>query len=832
MSINSNKAIAIRMSLDSRQFLSGLNRNKSALSKFATNVTSMSKTIVSSLGLIGGYMAKNMIQEFASFEFEMAKVAATTGSTGAELRKLVDNAKLLGKTTQFTALQVADLQFKLAKLGFKNDQILGMTDQILQLSLALGEDLGETAKLVAGTMRIFGKDSEQTEDIVNQMATAFTSSGLALDTYGESLKYIGPIANAAGSNITEMAAYLGILANSTIEASIAGTSMRKMFSLAAVAGRPLKSMLNDIRDATDQTRKAEELFGLTAMTSAVVIANSEKELSVLNQTIADNQGQVKAMASLMDSTAKGTLVRLSSAFNALSIEVGDQLFYFLKPLIEEFTSFVTTIDTRVISAIFTLVGALVGTAGLVIAISTTYNMLKMVVIALKLFSVGVYQTSVKIAKSVGAMIISMGPIGIVIATIVAVIVGIGAALASNNVVVKKYTLAMINSFISLYNESLPFRKSINLMVFAFDALWQSIKAIGIGGARVFKHLALAMMKMAMGDFSGAWDSLGDSIIEPLKKFFKETDEWAANVTNPFDKIDKIDLWSEKDLNKKIDNTKNKLIDFAKDIKNTIGKTYNEFLNLFNGGSSILRGEIEGMPQRTKKDPILDMTVRGVTPTPGKKDNTQNATEKFLTKWSVAIQAVQDIFASMFEFINVGYENQLIDIAKKADMAVDLAGREHLSEADKAAKIKKIREKQAKDEARIKLKMWKADKAAAISSIIINGAIAISKAFAMSGLGGLITGPLVAASVGAQLAVAVGSKPPKFAKGGIVSGRTLAEVGEYSGVRSNPEVIAPLDKLKKLIGGSGSDIYITGEFRQKGSDLIAVIDQTKTRRNRY
>jgi hypothetical protein len=187
---------------------------------------------------------------------------------------------------------------------------------------------------------------------------------------------------------------------------------------------------------------------------------------------------------------------------------------------------------------------------------------------------------------------------------------------------------------------------------------------------------------------------------------------------------------------------------------------------------------------------------------------------------------------MFEFINVGYENQLIDIAKKADMAVDLAGREHLSEADKAAKIKKIREKQAKDEARIKLKMWKADKAAAISSIIINGAIAISKAFAMSGLGGLITGPLVAASVGAQLAVAVGSKPPKFAKGGIVSGRTLAEVGEYSGVRSNPEVIAPLDKLKKLIGGSGSDIYITGEFRQKGSDLIAVIDQTKTRRNRY
>lgn len=834
MGTNANKAIAIRMSLDSRQFLSGINRNKNALSKFATSVTSMSRTIVSSLGLIGGYMAKNMIDEFVNFEFEMAKVAATTGATGKEFKKLVDSAKNLGKSTQFTAMQVADLQFKLSKLGFGTDEILGMTDQVLNLSLALGEDLGETSKLVAGTMRIFGKDSSQTEDVVNQMATAFTSSGLALDTYGESLKYIGPIANAAGSSITEMSAYLGILANSTVEASIAGTSMRKMFALAATAGRPLKDMLDEIKNATDQTVKAEELFGRTAMTSAVILANSEKELSVLNQTIADNQGQVKAMAELMDSTAKGTLARLTSAFNGLSIEVGDQIFYFLKPLIEEFTNFVSTIDTRVISAIIALVAGLVGVAGLVLAISAVYNILVSTVMALKLFSIGVVQTMKKIATSVSTMIISMGPIGWVIATIVAVIVGIGIALANNSETAKKYTLEMINGFINLYNESKAFRWIIEGTIFTFKALWSYVKLFAKQMITSFKLVG----KSIWYALTGNWDKIKGELKSGWDEMVKNSEESSKEVNDAFvSAMDGVEnghkkLWDMKKLEGEIGKVKKKFKDFGGSIKDTIAKTYNDFLNLFNGGSAILRGEITGMPQRDKKYPILDTTVRGITPEKKKGDDTENATEKFLSKWSVAIQAVQDIFASMFEFINVGYENQLIAIEKAADKAVDLAGKEHLSEADKAAKIKKIREKQAKDEARIKLKMWKADKAAAISTIIINGAIAISKAFAMNGIGGLITGPLVAASVGAQLAVAASSKPPKFANGGIVSGRTLAEVGEYSGVRSNPEVIAPLDKLKNIMGSGVNTVYITGEFKQRGTDLIAVIDETKTRQNRY
>lgn len=70
----------------------------------------------------------------------------------------------------------------------------------------------------------------------------------------------------------------------------------------------------------------------------------------------------------------------------------------------------------------------------------------------------------------------------------------------------------------------------------------------------------------------------------------------------------------------------------------------------------------------------------------------------------------------------------------------------------------------------------------------------------------------------------------FANGGIVYGPTLALMGEYSGAKSNPEVIAPLNKLKSLIGDNGGGGGGTYEFRVKGKDLVAVL-ANETRINR-
>jgi uncharacterized protein YukE len=70
-----------------------------------------------------------------------------------------------------------------------------------------------------------------------------------------------------------------------------------------------------------------------------------------------------------------------------------------------------------------------------------------------------------------------------------------------------------------------------------------------------------------------------------------------------------------------------------------------------------------------------------------------------------------------------------------------------------------------------------------------------------------------------------NKATAFANGGIVSGPTMGLVGEYPGAQNNPEVIAPLDKLKSMIGGGGG-----GAFVLRGQDLLLSINRAQKASN--
>jgi hypothetical protein len=69
----------------------------------------------------------------------------------------------------------------------------------------------------------------------------------------------------------------------------------------------------------------------------------------------------------------------------------------------------------------------------------------------------------------------------------------------------------------------------------------------------------------------------------------------------------------------------------------------------------------------------------------------------------------------------------------------------------------------------------------------------------------------------------------LANGGIIKGPTVAMMGEYSGVRSNPEVVAPLNKLKAMIGGGSQNV--SGEFVLRGQDLVVALQRAEKSRNR-
>lgn len=96
-------------------------------------------------------------------------------------------------------------------------------------------------------------------------------------------------------------------------------------------------------------------------------------------------------------------------------------------------------------------------------------------------------------------------------------------------------------------------------------------------------------------------------------------------------------------------------------------------------------------------------------------------------------------------------------------------------------------------------------------------------------GGLASPALIVA--GLSLVEGFLNQAMAFADGGIVSGPTLGLVGEYPGARTNPEVIAPLDKLRSMMGGMGGNVVVTG--RLDGRDILlsserSTIDRYRTR----
>jgi hypothetical protein len=102
---------------------------------------------------------------------------------------------------------------------------------------------------------------------------------------------------------------------------------------------------------------------------------------------------------------------------------------------------------------------------------------------------------------------------------------------------------------------------------------------------------------------------------------------------------------------------------------------------------------------------------------------------------------------------------------------------------------------------------------------LNPYVAIAAGIALIALGSFVRGSLQKKSEGLG-----GTK--KFANGGIISGPTMGLMGEYPGARSNPEIVAPLDKLKGLIGGGGGTL----EARISGNDLLILMNKAQRNNN--
>lgn len=132
------------------------------------------------------------------------------------------------------------------------------------------------------------------------------------------------------------------------------------------------------------------------------------------------------------------------------------------------------------------------------------------------------------------------------------------------------------------------------------------------------------------------------------------------------------------------------------------------------------------------------------------------------------------------------------------------------------------------------------KAAVVSSI------KVAKAYAVQGIFAAVSKALQSVPFPLNLIAAAGAagvasallnglankiSAPKLAKGGLAYGETLATVGDNPNAGVDPEVIAPLSKLKDIMGSGAGSVNVGGTFRIRGEDLELILEKAKTTKAR-
>jgi len=317
------KTINIRAGFDLKAFSTSsqnlARQLRSSGKKMQSIGRSMSMSLTAPIVALGGLAVKT----FADFQQSMAKVQAISGATGDELKNLTNLAKQLGITTRFSATEVSDLMLNYSKLGFSSEQIEKITGATLNLALATGEDLAQSAEVAGSTLRAFGLEADQMKHLTDVMALSFSKSALDLGRFQDSMKFVAPVAKSANISLEETTSMLSVLANNGIKGSQAGTALRRVISELGATGKPTSQALKELASTGLNLADAKDEVGRSAQSALLVLAEHVDEIEPLTKAYKDAINPAQQMADIMDQTLEGAMMRLKSATQGLAIEFGE-----------------------------------------------------------------------------------------------------------------------------------------------------------------------------------------------------------------------------------------------------------------------------------------------------------------------------------------------------------------------------------------------------------------------------------------------------------------------------------------------------------------------------
>lgn len=561
MAVNMGTAIAY-LELDTSKFSKGFVSAYNDLKVFGDKSATAEQKLnglSSAFKTTGGLLSKNVtlpivgvgaaaVKTATDFEAGMSEVKAISGATGSEFDALRDKAIEMGAKTKFSASDSADAFKYMAMAGWDASQMMDGIAGIMDLAAASGEDLATTSDIVTDALTAFGLQASDSAHFADVLAQASSKSNTNVGLMGETFKYVAPVAGALGYSIEDTAVAIGLMANSGIKGSQAGTALRSTITrLAKPVGeakdaveelkisitntdgtmKPLSQTMVELREKfaglteEQKAQYAAMLAGQEGMSGLLAIVNaSDEDFQKLTDEINNANGAAEDMASVMMDNTAGAVEQLKGALESAGILIGEKLTPYIRDLAEWITGLVEKFNNLSDEQQDNIVkwGLILAAIGPVLLILS--KVISIVSVAMKAF--GLLRTAIVGLTTafrllrVGnlAVMTAMGGIPKAVAGIVTAISGITAPIMAVVAVVA----VLVGAFVTLWktnedfcNKMTQIWNKIRISIDGFfDGVVERINALGFDFesiTEVIKAVWLALCDILAPVFEGAFNTI-------------------------------------------------------------------------------------------------------------------------------------------------------------------------------------------------------------------------------------------------------------------------------------------------------------------------------------
>ena len=734
------------------------------------------------------------------YEQAMADLVAITGIAGKELEEIGRVARKtgedsgLGATGAVNAFTLLASQIQIDKIGLQG--LMALQKETITLAQAAGMDMTDAATAMAATINQFGLEATEANRVINVLAAGSKYGAAEISDLAQSFKVAGSTAAAAGLSVEQTAGALEVLSQSNLKGAEAGTALRNiLLKMQTVLGidftkNGLDDALAALQPKLDDVTYLAKLFGAENIAAAqYLITNAQAVGELTKQVTGTNVAQEQA--AIRTDTAAEAYKRLQAKMDDVKISIFEATGA-LAPFIA-----VTGDALPIIASLMAVIGSTAQTIDFFHKHTVLAKAAIVAKTAAELASVGVMKMVAAGQAALNA-VMSANPVALVVLAIAALVAGL----------------------IALYNRSESFRKVV-------DALWDGLKRV----ASVVYNSVITAFERCLNTVKTLWKTfkqligLGGEIeeeggkVEAAGEGMASANERAAKSTvvlnNGLDKQGKS-LATVAGLEERLNGLKQKQKESS--LQNAIAvqkeiDAYEQRLVALKKQIALGSHGMERLGDNNYKEALDLPGLKGVDAPPSldipiKFEVSENKIKENLMK-------MRQQFSDSIEEMVVFSEEQINGLVTSAFAGLG----EAIASGSPLEMLKRML-------------ITVMDMLQQFGSALIAAGAASEalKAVAWSGVGAIVAGgALVAATAAAKAAL---SRATAFAEGGIVSGPTLALVGEYGGASNNPEVIAPLDKLRSLIdtdradGGAGEV-----RFEIRGDVLEGILKKVNNRRRR-